>query len=495
MRVYGTSPLHRYVELVCRSWRLFLVSVLVATVATVALYLYRAHSYTATGLILLSGNRPGEAALDVDAGNSIQYKLSILNVVLRDPKSLQEALRAAGMNRGMTEVEFREFAREAHDALSYATGDNLLEITCHWRDARASDIVSAFIAYYRQQVRDNEDKSSIEQTDLLKTLLADYEAKQDTVEKNVVAYQTANYPSLPMEPDAASNQFQQQQHEVIEREHDLQLEHEKLQLIGDQLAHTQKMYTASLIRQGPGEDPQYLAALEAQRDADKKLAALRLAYTDNAPKVKEAQAELDQANAQVQKYAAAPAPGADKPGKILKTEENYNPSYLNLQNQYKAEQLVAQGMEMRLQQARQDLGRAQAQARTSPDAQYNYRRLTDNLSLYASLRQNLAAQLEQSKIDQQKIDLKSLAGVKPWGDVILEADRSSSKGLLLLAGGPLLGLLVAFGFSLLAESLDHSLRTPLDVELQLGKPVLAVLPNRGKALRNGAQATLRSWVD
>ena len=48
--------------------------------------------------------------------------------------------------------------------------------------------------------------------------------------------------------------------------------------------------------------------------------------------------------------------------------------------------------------------------------------------------------------------------------------------MVLYALGPLLGIVVAFCFSLLLESLDHTLRTPVEVEKYLNKPVLAVIP-------------------
>ncbi len=57
-----------------------------------------------------------------------------------------------------------------------------------------------------------------------------------------------------------------------------------------------------------------------------------------------------------------------------------------------------------------------------------------------------------------------------------ELDMVGGKSLLFYGAGPVLGLIIAFAFSLLAETLDHSLRTPIEVEKFLGKPVLAVLP-------------------
>jgi capsular polysaccharide biosynthesis protein len=65
--------------------------------------------------------------------------------------------------------------------------------------------------------------------------------------------------------------------------------------------------------------------------------------------------------------------------------------------------------------------------------------------------------------------------MKMMVEPVAEPD-TGTKNILFYAAGPLLGLLIAFAFSLLAETLDHSLRTPVEVEKYLGKPVLAVLP-------------------
>ena len=72
-------------------------------------------------------------------------------------------------------------------------------------------------------------------------------------------------------------------------------------------------------------------------------------------------------------------------------------------------------------------------------------------------------------------ELKS-QGMKKIMEPEAEMEKGGTKGALLLGAGPVLGLIIAFCFSLLAESLDHSLRTPMEVEKYLDKPVLAVLP-------------------
>ena len=56
MRVYGSSPLYNYVELVFRSKRLFVISIILATIVTVGVAATRATTYSARALVLLSGD-------------------------------------------------------------------------------------------------------------------------------------------------------------------------------------------------------------------------------------------------------------------------------------------------------------------------------------------------------------------------------------------------------------------------------------------------------
>ena len=69
MRVYGSSPLYNYVELVFRSKRLFIASVLVATTLTVVMAMRRAGTYSADALVLLSGQN----ALNASANDASMF--------------------------------------------------------------------------------------------------------------------------------------------------------------------------------------------------------------------------------------------------------------------------------------------------------------------------------------------------------------------------------------------------------------------------------------
>src|SRR5438105_175778 len=129
MRVYGSSPLYNYVELIFRSKRLFIASVVVTTLVVAGAAAMRAGTYTAKALVLLSGSAANTANTE-DSGQrgSISYKLNILNIVLKDPNFMKEAMREQGLDKGKTDDDFDKFCKDARNAMQYARGENVLEI-------------------------------------------------------------------------------------------------------------------------------------------------------------------------------------------------------------------------------------------------------------------------------------------------------------------------------------------------------------------------------
>ncbi|MBC7526834.1 MAG: hypothetical protein H7308_04730, partial [Chthonomonadaceae bacterium] len=105
----------------------------------------------------------------------------------------------------------------------------------------------------------------------------------------------------------------------------------------------------------------------------------------------------------------------------------------------------------------------------------------------ATIRGNLSVQLEQARMDEKRDKALHNTEMKIFVPPVSELEvAGGAKSLVLVAIGPIIGLILAFAFSLLTESLDHTLRTPIEVERFLGKPVLAVLPrlDTGKEAAN-----------
>jgi uncharacterized protein involved in exopolysaccharide biosynthesis len=493
MRVYGTSPLYNYVELVFRSRRLFIGSIIVATLVTMFMYFYRVSNYSARTLILLL-DTPVTNPDDRAERGTIAFKLNILNLDLRDPSFVKEALRRERLDQGMTGVQFDQFAKQVKDHVSWYVDNNVLEITCTWPDERAANIVNAIFGAYQSAVVEEETRVSTTNTLLMKELLADYTQKRNNVEKTVADYQRNHVlDNLDDNPGSASTQYQQAVNNVRQLTVEKKQATRRFNLLKAQFATVPKTYQESIITGGVLKNPGYTTAATELQQATNELGDLKLKYTENNPKVKVAQQRVDNLTQEVQKFTKT-SPGGTAKGPVVSQTESANPTWIMIDNRVKNEEINIMALDEQLAQAQANLTLAREHAVTSPTAQYNYRRMTDNQGLYAAIQANLASQVEQAKMAEIRDVKYKTAEIRQVVKPESEKENKGAKGMVMLAAGPVLGIIIAFCFSLLAEAMDHSLRTPIDVEKHLGKPVLAVLPrihtNRDSARRQlGGEAT------
>ena len=488
MRVYGSSPLYNYVELVFRSKRLFVISIILATIVTVSVAATRATTYSARALVLLSGNASNTnfGADDPSQRGSIQYKMSVLNMVLKDPNFIKDAFREGNLDKypngqTMSDEDFKKFSVEAHDALQTAVGGNILELSCRWKDTHCVDIIKAFYDSFSRRVLDQETIVSTSQTQLLRSLNDEYTNKVQDLEKKTILYRQQHVGKPQAIYENAVAALQNAKDKYASYQDAIGSAQGQLQSIKEELAKTPLYTVSGITMKNYKESPEYQQAAVDKSKAETKLAELLNRYNDNAPAVrsqKELIASLQQNMDAIKNRAA----GKDQ--EIGKHKE-INQDYINLKSQEQNLTLKlkdAQKMQVYTQQA---IARFKAAAMTTPEEQYRYKWLTDKQELYESIRKNLGARLEQAQMDEQKDRSMHIAEMTMMVPPEAELDAAGSKSSLFLIAGPILGIIIAFAFSLLTETLDHSLRTPLEVEKFLGKPVLAVLPRmdppRGKA--------------
>lgn len=476
MRVYGTSPLYSYVELVFRSKRLFIFSILAATVVTAAVAAFRSGEYTATAVILLSGNAeatPGIA--DDTARGSIHYKLNVLNIVARDPVFLKEAMDEKGLTQGMTADQLQQFLRRVRNSLGFNSSENVLEISCHWPTAQAADIVDGFYDLYSRRVLDEETAMSARKTVLLQELLGDYTQRVQEVEKRVIGYEQAHTGNALTDWDQANVNLDNQMVAVQDMQNQIDTANMRMQELQRRTAATPRTITADQERQSPTQSPEYqqLVAMRDKRMAD--LADLRRKYQEAHPDIMKAKDDIARLQQQIAALTRTSA-AKGKIGPVTRVREEINPDYQDLQRQWTNAQIDMASLKKQFDEARKRLADLTVKARVSPNEQYQYKWLQVNKGMYEGMRANLAAKLEEAKVDE-KVD-RELHTAEMHMEVQPEAEpeTASARNLMLYSAGPLLGLIIAFAFSLLAESLDHSLRTPMEIERFLGKPVLAVLP-------------------
>lgn len=479
MRVYGTSPLYSYVELVFRSKRLFIGSIIIASLAATFFYFFRANSYTARTLVLLTGTQTPNPD-DREQKGTIDYKVSILSLVLRDPEFIKKALDADHLNqihgRDMTTDEFDKFAKEAREHISYSVAENVLEIACTWPDERAANIVNAIYGAYSRRVVEEETFVSSTNTKLVSALLDEYTQQRNSIEKKVAQYLKERALTLTTEPGPATAAYQQALAELTRLKSEQLVSSAKFRLLQDQYKHTPPTYVESVVFPGVAKDPAYIAAKDAEVEATRKLQELKQRYTDNHPLVKAAKEQLASATSTLKSFSRQGGAMGGHKGPVLTQTEAANQEYLSLSEKIKQAEIDMNALNQQVVQAEIATVQARDRAQKTPDEQYNYRRMTDNLGLYSSFQNQFATKLEQAKMDEERDNAYKLQEIKQVVKPESEKDNKGARGLLILAAGPLIGLILAFAFSLLSETMDHSVRTPMEVEKFLGKPVLAVLP-------------------
>lgn len=478
MRVYGASPLYNYVELIFRSKRLFIVSIVLATLIVSTLATMRGKNYTATALVLLSGTTTtGYQTPDETQMGSIKYKLNILNIVLKDPEFTKQALRKANLDKDkngvqMTEVEFDKFAKEARSALGYAAGENILEISCHWPTDRAADIINAFYDAYQYDVLDHETMSSTNQTVLLEKLLKEYTDREKKMMLEQDAYERSHVNDpISGTTNTLANQYQNDLRALEQQKLQIRELEEKRAEYAKQLAATEKDIV-EVTTAGNSADPEYQDALKKRNAAMENLTDLKTKYQDTHPKVKEAQTQYDAAVLAFTKAEAASKTHTN----IVKKFQTTNPEYVRLKALVDEQDAQLRGLNANFALSSHNAEEDKKKAELAGKKIYDYKWLTDQHSLISQIRTNLQTRLETAKLDEEREREMHSAEmtmiVKPQS----EQEAGGVRSVLLYGAGPILGIVIAFAFSLIAESLDHSLRTPVEVEKHLGKPVLAVLP-------------------
>jgi uncharacterized protein involved in exopolysaccharide biosynthesis len=485
MRVYGSSPLYNYVELVFRSKRLFIASILIATCATVAIAAARSGSYNAQALVYLTGSDTASPTVESSAQKgSIQYKVNLLNVSTKDPEFIKAAFREQGLNRGMTDEQFNDFCKKAKSSLSFATGNNVLEISCRWPDNRAADIIKAFYSAFARRVLDEETVTSHIAKDAIAKRLDEYTQKQQEIENKVIAFKKSKINDMPESFETTVQKLYAMRDRVQAMENALSNGRLQLAEIERQLSGTKptivdvseyKTDTAMLDKLKETE-----AALDAQ------LAELRTKYTDSNPQIRKLLEQRENLEKAVKQQEA-------KSGTPNKSRSRYrevpNPLYQNLERAKGELETQIQVAEGQLADGRKMLVTLEQKAKDAPEVLQKYEWMTKDLRLYTEIRDNLRAKLEQAEMVEKQEREMHLAEMKMIVEPESELEVVSGKNLIFYAAGPLLGLIIAFAFSLLTETLDHSLRTPIEVEKYLGKPVLAVLP-RMDAPKDSAQRRL-----
>ncbi len=494
MRVYGSSPLFNYVEMVFRSKRLFIVSILLATLATTAFYRSRTKTYNARMVVFMTGSETLGLADESQRG-TIGYKVNWLSMLIAEPDFIKQAMREGQLNRGKSELEFADFCKKVTSALNYTANGNVLTISCQWPGPECAQIVQAVYSLYSTRVFEDETLLSTSRAHLLKVLLDEYSSKRHNLDLKVRDYQkntlarknTAGF-------EAANAEYGVLKRQVEALTEDLKAANTQRSSIQAELSKTKPTITDSSTYTGFAQSDVKKSAERAQNEALEALHTEQLKHTDADPRVKAAQEKYNDATvalAKINKQAEA-AGTTHKASDLSTIKESANPQYQQLQTQLSNQTLTIANLQSQLEKSRALFSEIDQRLTTVPDETLKYKNMTADMGLYSKMQDDLRAELETAHLGELRDKELKTKEMRVEVQPEAEAEVGGARTALLLGAGPILGLVVAFCFSLLAESLDHSIRTPMEVETFLNKPVLAVLPRMDakKANKNAGNKQL-----
>ena len=133
-------------------------------------------------------------------------------------------------------------------------------------------------------------------------------------------------------------------------------------------------------------------------------------------------------------------------------------------------------LETQADQLRTELAEARSQLGALNENELRIKRLQREVDLYDSEYRTYASSLEQSRIDQA-LEMQRISNISLAQPATYEAKPVRPRVLLNLALGIVVGVFGGLLLALMAERLDHSFRTPEDVEKKLELPVLISVPH------------------
>lgn len=479
MRIYGSSPLYNYVDLIFRCKRMFIVSILLGTLITSLVVYSRSATYTATILVALSGDPYTASKLstgkkDDPSEAAIRRKANYLVLWLnRTPEFLEEVVKNTNLDRtypGGLEEAVKDIRKKVSQP-SILNGQ-YMELSITWRDPdEAEKILQEIYSSYARKTVSQETSSVTNYRLTLEQQFKKYDSEFQKQALRRAAFLRDNY-WVNANISQSQAALETVDRAIIDRQLQLNEAQTRLAEVEKQLQKTPQY-----INEAKGDVIQYkdptLALVTQRTELDNKMKQLLQRYSELHPQVVELKKQINALDEQIEQAKKA------KPVRETVQENNrkiLNPEYQELSRTRSQLLLLISGVKRQLAGMTENKNKAESRVRELPHKSLAWKKIEEEYLLISEMRDGLKKQLAAARMEEERDQMtqaRSLALVVP--PKAQQLDRGS-KSLLLYMLGPILGIIIAFCFSLLAEALDHTLRTPVEVEKYLGKPVLAVLP-------------------
>lgn len=498
MRIYGSSPLYNYVELIFRSRRMFIVSILLGTIITSSLVYFRDTMYQATMVVEFAPDSGIGKKVPRGKTSPMARKVSRLVFWMKeDPTFVDSIIKGAALDVKYPALEVDELRKRVRRAFGkpVRTGENYVKLTVRWPDPEeAKAILSNIYSRFANKTVDTETSLITSRRIYLEKRFKAYSEEADAKMKRRMSYLKDHYWQQPSLLTASMVRLNRAEEQIADTQMELNEINSRLAETERRLARTAKYVKGQSSDVITETDP----AVELAQRKDglvAELNSLLQRFAEQHPAVIAKKQEIQSVDEALEKAKKQP-PVRQSMQREVRTE--LNPDWQDL-NKLKTGFLVAQqGLSRRLADLQGDVAKYRSRVQAMPSEEVAFRRIDREAKLANNIRDNLAARLTAARINeaQDRDTERSLMKefVKPDADKV----DAKAKTTVLYFLGPILGLVIAFGFSLLAEALDRTLRTPVEAERYLGKPVLAVIPKMHapkqdrKRLAGGARQSISS---
>jgi uncharacterized protein involved in exopolysaccharide biosynthesis len=483
MRLYGSSPLHNYVELIFRCKRLFIISIILGTVIVSAIVASRSDKYESDLIVALSGDPEltrdmspsGPSAADT-AANDAKRKANRLALWLaKTPDFLQEVIQDANVDRTHPGVSMDQLIKQVREAITGPTilNDQYMEVSIIWGNKKEADaILNALYSRFASRTVATETTSVTRKRQILEEEYKQFDADANAKARKRMQYMRDHYWQMPTLLTSEMTRMDQNQTQIASLQIDMGDTKVRLDEINRQLLTTPRIITESTSTTQNRTDPA-LALVAQKQDLETKLKQLLTIYSDRHPKVLEVTKNIAALDQQIKQVRQEPNPASETSSM---TQRSVNPVWRDLQQQKSSLSVQLQAQQERLAALLKQTTVDESRVRQMPVEEVAYDAIERDYRLADTIRNNTQAALKAAQIDEERDTMTAQRSVQMLEPPKATRVDAPGKIALLYVLGPILGIIIAFCFSLALEALDHTLRTPVEVEQYLGKPVLAVIP-------------------
>ena len=152
-----------------------------------------------------------------------------------------------------------------------------------------------------------------------------------------------------------------------------------------------------------------------------------------------------------------------------------NITYQEMQSELLSEQANLSSLKTEVQVLNKQFAEAQAELKTLNDAEVRIMRLKREMAIQEENYRKYSENLEQARIDDA-LEARKISNISVVQPATLSIRPIGPKRLLHMSLGLLLGIFGATGLAFFSEYLDHSIKTPEEVQERLQLPTFASIP-------------------